>query len=80
MQVAKPDWKPSVSAWSRSPPAARTSVVRETATVETIAVPTAAPIWNVVLLRPEARPASRSSTPELLDRFVELFPLPRAGV
>ena len=35
----------------------------ETATVERIATPTAPPIWNEELLRPDASPASASATP-----------------
>jgi hypothetical protein len=46
MRARNADWKPSVSASNRSPPpcSAMKSLLRETATVETIAVPTAPPI------------------------------------
>jgi hypothetical protein len=37
--------------------------VRETATVVTTATSRAAPIWKLVLLRPEASPDSCSATP-----------------
>jgi len=79
MQAAKPLWNPSVSANSWSPPAAITSVVRETATVETTAVPRAAPIWNVVLLRPDARPAWCSGTPAsaAIETVTNVNPTPR---
>ena len=63
MHAAKADWNPSVRASAWSPPAASTSVVREIATVETTATPSAAPIWKVVLLSPEASPAWCSGTP-----------------
>jgi hypothetical protein len=55
----------SVSAASGFVPGvlARTSSVREAATVETMAIPSALPIWNAVLLRPEASPDSSSATP-----------------
>src|SRR5918992_3433135 len=56
--VANEAWKPAVSAASGSGPWAW-----DTATVVTIAAPSAPPIWNAALLSPDASPASRSDTP-----------------
>jgi len=61
-----------------SPFSATKSSVRETATVETMATPTAAPIWNAVLLSPEASPDSCSATPASapIEAVTNVSPMP----
>ena len=46
--------------------------------METIAVPTAAPIWNIVLFSPDASPASRSSMPAsaAIEQVTKVRPTP----
>ena len=60
----KASWKPSVraTAWLRSP-AAKTSSVRPLAIVARTASPSAPPTCWLVLMSPEARPASSGRVP-----------------
>src|SRR5262249_46507238 len=54
-------WKPWVSASAGATPVSSAATVA--AMVVTAAMPTAPPIWRVVLIRPEAMPASAGETP-----------------
>ena len=64
-QARNAAWKPSFSTTSGSAPsfAARNCSERVRATVVTMATPSAAPIWRVVLLRPDASPDSLLAMP-----------------
>jgi hypothetical protein len=81
MQATNADWKPSVSTRSGFAPSfpARKSSERETAIVETMATPSAPPIWKAVLLRPDATPDSRSETPAraAIVAVAKAGPMPR---